>query len=62
MTRYLTITAAAKYKHTTRQTIYNAIYRGQIDTDKSAGVQLVKKNKKLEKFTPQQNRKKEEKK
>jgi len=46
MPDYLTIVEFANLKKTTRQTIYNAINRNEIDTVKLYGKTLIRNNKK----------------
>ena len=45
MPTYYTVPEFAKLKNTTRQTIYNAIKRGDIETAEAYGLTLIRKNK-----------------
>lgn len=45
MPNYYTITEFAKLKNTTRQTIFNAIKRGELSTAKLYGKNLIRKTK-----------------
>ena len=45
MSNYYTITEFAKLKNTTRQTIFNAIKRGELSTAKLYGKNLIRKTK-----------------
>jgi predicted DNA-binding protein YlxM (UPF0122 family) len=52
MPEYISITEASKEKSTTRQTIYNAIYRKELDIKKIADKQVIIKNQKYEAYQP----------
>lgn len=57
MPNYYTITEFAKLKNTTRQTIFNAIKRGELSISNLYGKNLIRKTKKNEAWTVMESKK-----